>query len=124
MATRSTIKFYENYSEAPIATVYQQFDGYISGVGYGLANFLASKTIINGISGERMEQGFANGMGCLAAQFIAQNKTKIGGLYLVKPDSSEDYDYEVRYTENGFIIKVDDSEGTPEQLLAFNENSD
>lgn len=39
MGTRSTVKFYDE-SDEPILCVYQQYDGYISGVGHDLAKFL------------------------------------------------------------------------------------
>ena len=123
MATRSTVKFFETYSdgEVCIAAIYQQFDGYISGVGHALAKWLETKEVINGISRQTMEQGFANGMGCLAAQFIATFKTKIGGLYMTSPDNSQDYNYEVRNIDGQFIITVDEFKGTPQELLAYDE---
>ena len=123
MGTRSTIKFYDvDEKDEPILCVYQQYDGYISGVGYDLANFLKSKTIINGFCGQTMEGGFANGMGCLAAQFVAENKTKIGRFYLTNKNDMQEYNYEVRLNdENQLIIKVDEFEGTPEELLNYCE---
>ncbi len=63
-------------------------------------------------------------MGCLAAQYVAKHKTKIGGLYLTTDDDSQDYDYEVRFVDGKLIIKVDDFEGTPEELLVYNPNED
>jgi len=119
MGTRSTVKFYGEYNNEPIMSVYQQFDGYIDGVGHELANFLKEKTIINGIGNQTIEEGFANGMGCLAAQFVLQFKTKIGGFYMTNKDDSQDYDYEVRLKDGDFVIKVDDFEGTPEELLNY-----
>lgn len=126
MGTRSTIKFYDGNSDAdskPLVCIYQQYDGYISGVGHGLANFLKGKTIINGIGQSQEMDKFANGMGCLAAQFIAQFKTKIGGLYIDTLDASEDYNYEVRLMDDKSLqIKVDDIfNGSPEELLEFEE---
>jgi hypothetical protein len=50
MGTRSTVKFYSEFNqEQPIASIYQQYDGYIEGVGHDLAIWLKDKTIINGI---------------------------------------------------------------------------
>ena len=70
-----------------------------------------------------MKQGFANGVGCLAAQYVAENKKSIGGFYATTASDSQEYNYEVRFTDNGFIIKVDNIfEGTPEELLNFNED--
>ena len=119
MGTRSTVRFYENGKL--ILSVYQQYDGYISGVGCELANFLKDKKIINGISDQKMADGYANGMGCLAAQYVASQKTEIGGFYLTSADDMEEYNYEVRLTDGKIIIKVDDFSGTPEELLQFKE---
>ena len=127
MGTRSTVKFYSEFDqEEPVVSVYQQRDGYINGVGYDLAIFLKEKTIINGIgSGQTMDKGFANGMGCLAAQYVAENKTEIGGFYLTTKDDYQEYNYEVRFIDDNFVIKIkyydNIFEGTPEQLLNFKE---
>ncbi len=125
MGTRSTVTFFsEHGSKEPVLSVYQQFDGYIDGVGYDLANFLKDKKVINGISTQTMEGGFANGMGCLAAQYVASQKTEIGGFYLTVKDHSEDYDYEVRLVDGNIIISVDNFKGTPAELLVYNPSED
>ena len=127
MGTRSTVKFYSEFDQKePVVSVYQQRDGYINGVGYDLAIFLKEKTIINGIgSGQTMDKGFANGMGCLAAQYVAENKTEIGGFYLTTTYDYQEYNYEVRFIDDNFVIKIkyydNIFEGTPEQLLNFKE---
>jgi hypothetical protein len=122
MGTRSTVKFYSEYSKKPVLSVYQQFDGYISGVGFNLANFLKEKTIINGISGQTMENGFANGMGCLAAQYVKQSKTEIGGFYLTTNDDDQEYNYKVKMKNGQFEITVNDLfKGTPQELLDYKE---
>ena len=127
MGTRSTVRFYSEFDkEEPIVSVYQQYDGYIEGVGHNLANFLKNKTIINGFGiDQTMNKGFANGIECLAAQYVAENKTEIGGFYLTTKDDYQEYNYEVRFIDNKFVIKVNyyDNvfEGTPEQLLNFKE---
>ncbi len=121
MGTRSTVKFYSEFDqETPILSVYQQFDGYIDGVGHELAEFLKDKKVINGIGRQTMEDGYANGMGCLAAQYVAKMKDRIGGFYLTSPDDSQEYDYEVRYIDGKILIEVDDFKGSPEELLNYN----
>lgn len=94
MGTRSTIHFQEDGET--VATIYQQFDGYPDGVGLELANFLKGITIVNGIRGS--DKRLANGVGCLAAQFIADHKDGPGGLYITHPDDSQEYNYMVNYT--------------------------
>lgn len=119
MGTRSTIKFFDEGTDSSLVTVYQQFDGHIDGVGLDLARFLESKKVVNGFSaGHTMELGYANGMGCLAAQFIAFAKTRIGGLYIVGGDAKESYNYEVRLKDSKFEIRVDDLfVGSPKELI-------
>ena len=124
MGTRSTIKFYSQFNqEQPLVSVYQQHDGYIDGVGYELAEWLKDKKIINGISGEKMSDGHANGMGCLAAQFIAKFKDRIGSFYIGPLDDKQEYNYEVRFIDGKINITVDNIfKGSPEELLEFNES--
>ena len=130
MGTRSTVKFYSEFNQEPLLGVYQQFDGYISGVGYDLAKFLKDKKVINGFGGETMNDGYANGMGCLAAQYVAANKKTIGGFYVTDYEDLQEYNYEVRLIDGKLIIKVvrkiilmvfNDFEGTPEELLNYKE---
>lgn len=125
MGTRSTVKFYKKFGEEEVAlaSIYQQFDGYLDGVGVELAEFLKQRTLINGIGAQTMDNA-ANGIGCLAAQFIAKFKTRIGGLYMTNPDDSQEYNYEVRHNEGTgeYEIKVDSFTGTPEEFLAHVTN--
>jgi hypothetical protein len=125
MGTRSTIKF---YSEVVLLSVYQQYDGYIRGVGHDLARWLSDKKVINGYGMQTREEGYANGMGCLAAQYVADMKGGIGGFYLTTPKDRQEYNYQVRYADGQFNIKVKrwDSnraifDGTPQELLKFEE---
>jgi len=131
MGTRSTIKFYSEWdNKAVLLSVYQQYDGYIRFVGHDLARWLSDKKVINGIGpGEiTRENGYANGMGCLAAQYVADMKGGIGGFYLTTPKDRQEYNYQVRYADGQFNIKVKrwDSnraifDGTPQELLEFEE---
>ena len=85
MGTHSLITFIDG--DQAITTVYRQFDGYPSGRGKELATFLASKRMVNGYMNDfgpiRTE---ANGMGCLAAQWIAHEKDGVGNVYIYPPD--------------------------------------
>jgi hypothetical protein len=119
MGTRSTVKFYQD--QQIVASIYQQYDGYISGVGYDLAKWLKTKTVVNGFSAETMEAGFANGMGCLAAQYVRENKVKIGGFYMTTVDDEQEYNYEVRLVDDGFEITVEGFKGSPDELLNYVE---
>lgn len=48
MGTRSTVKFYQNRDN--ILSLYQQYDGYIAGVGRQVLNLLEKYSIVNGLS--------------------------------------------------------------------------
>lgn len=136
MGTRSTIKFIRKRKNelTPLVSIYQQFDGYIEGVGYDLANYLKSKKIINGISYGQNTDEYANGFDCLIAQFIRDFKKEVGGLYITDFDDVEEYNYKVIFDEDKYFsgnynttddlitIKVDTIfEGTPSELLEFKE---
>jgi hypothetical protein len=127
MGTRATVKFYSEYDEekkSPILNVYHQWDGYIEGVGHELANFLLNKKIINGISNQTMQEGYANGMGCLAAQYVAEIKTVIGSVYITSIEDEGYYNYKVYFENDKLIIEVDEFKGTPIQLLGYNEKEE
>jgi len=94
MGTRSlTFVYTDHYGSEtgpePIVNMYRQFDGYPSGHGLELSEFLNSfEAITNGIPfGDTRK--LANGMGCLAAQLIAHFKQSVGGFYIY-PVTSKD----------------------------------
>ncbi len=98
MGTRSLTYVYEDDNE-PIICMYRQFDGYPTGHGAELAHFLLPFKIVNGISGDARMGKVANGMGCLAAQLVANFKTSVGNIYLYAPkldiDAMQEYEYHV-----------------------------
>ena len=98
MGTRCLTFVYDEDGSALI-NMYRQYDGYPSGHGMELAEFLAGKTLVNGIPSGVDESTLANGMGCLAAQMVAHFKQAIGNHYLVDPDTQQDswqeYEYHV-----------------------------
>ena len=95
MGTRSLTIFKDGSDE--IAVLYRQFDGYPSGHGKELRDYLKKFSgVTNGIAiGEKKKT--ANGMSCLAAQVIAHFKTDVGGFYLY-PAGTRDAGEEYRYT--------------------------
>ncbi len=120
MGTPCTIKFYEKNSKKPFVNIIHQCDGYIKGVGYELAKWLKTKTVVHGYGlNETMEMGFANGMSCLAAQYIAENKKQIGNLYISDISDTCDFNYTVKLIDDEFIIEVSDFKGTPDELIKF-----
>lgn len=120
MGTRSTITFAKTDGGlvvVPYVTIYQQYDGYIEGVGHELAKWLMGKTIINGIGFNQYSEKYANGLGCLAAQFIRDFKTDVGGLYIdpITIEDECDYNYLVLY--HSYADGMLPSEGCPANNL-------
>ena len=94
MGTRSTITFYSRMSGTNffLVNIYQQYDGYLEGVGKELCEWLKPKIIVNGFS--KSDFNIANGAGCLAAKYISEFKPATGGLYIYPEDvAHEDCDY-------------------------------
>jgi len=134
MATRSIIRFAEreegvSFSEHPKRVevqVYKHYDGYPEGHPTELAKFLRDFKIVDGLGQDTY--GTANGLGCLAAQYVAAFKMDAGDLYVENPDTQHgDIEY-ITYvwgTENKdiwmSIFDVYDEEcifvGKPQQLI-------
>ena len=83
MGTRSLVTFCTDrythegtaYGGTPVCTVYRQWDGYPEGRGLELAEWLNGFAVGDGIgSGDRGREKYANGIECLAAQWIAYEK--------------------------------------------------
>jgi hypothetical protein len=110
MGTRSLTHFIERHTEQPkdkrykpivkdteVVVMYRQYDGYPSGHGMELAEFLAKGRLVNGINPTITDLVF-NGVGCLSAQVVAYFKEGAGGIYLHRAgtkDCWQDYDYYV-----------------------------
>lgn len=99
MGTRSLTNVYAEDGKQ-IMCMYRQFDGYPDGHGKELAEFIASKTLVNGIPcGTGVDPStLANGIGCLAAQIVSFFKEEPGKFYLYPPGTSdvgEEYVYSV-----------------------------
>jgi len=109
MGTRSLTRFIRQDGDErkAITCVYRQYDGYPEGHGKDLAKFLNSGKMVNGY-GPSEEKQF-NGLGCLAAQFIAEFKEGVGNIYIHEPDSKncgEEYLYEVCHFSNLNELKL------------------
>ena len=95
MGTRS-LTFVYNEDGRTIISMYRQYDGYPSGHGKKLAEFLEPITMVNGIG--MTEAVIANGPGCLAAQLVAHFKDGPGDIYLeptTAVDCGQDYEYHI-----------------------------
>ena len=146
MGTRSLTKVIQTWEDEsgkktsnPITTMYRQYDGYMSGHGVELAEWLSGYTLVNGIPMDKSEPMF-NGMDCLAAQMFVHFKasgckddgtptSNAGGIYCMHPDTEdvwEEFVYEISEGEDKQIFitvyeKYNESRmifhGTPEELL-------
>ena len=108
MGTRSLTKIY-NDSNKLLVCIYGQYDGYPSGHGKVLSDFIKDKNIVNGIgTGNTLDNSF-NGMDCFAAALVAHLKTDIGGFYLYPHDTDENivnYTYHIRNINNKLTIQI------------------
>ena len=105
MGTRSITTIIDNQwgESSKLMTMYRQFDGYPSGHGKELHEFLHPLRVCNGIGRNQSMGSWANGAWCLAAQMVRHFKTEIGNIYIVEPRTKldgEDYGYEITVQEN------------------------
>jgi hypothetical protein len=107
MGTRSLTYVYENYKDdagntvqEPIICLYRQYDGYPTGHGAEIAEYLDGMYVVNGLGQDQKDQKVANGMGCLAAQLVAHFKNEAGQFYLHVPklnrDDWQEYEYHIQ----------------------------
>jgi len=112
MGTRSLTFVYEKYGQIqkPVVNMYRQFDGYPTGHGAELAEFLNGGRLVNGlIHTVTANEAVYNGMGCLAASMVAHFKKTPGGFYIHPTevrDCGQDYEYHVSEKKNGLYVEV------------------
>lgn len=102
MGTRSTTKVYDG--DHMVLALYCQYDGYPSGVGQQLVEFIKSKPFVNGIYDD---ENVFNGIGCFSAQLVAHLKRKAGLWYITGNEmQNEEFNYEIRlkYDENWQVM--------------------
>ncbi len=79
--------------------MYRQYDGYPSGHGMDLVEFLNDTKVVNGLGIDEVKSTrFFNGARCLAAQLIAHFKEGAGGIYvepITAKDCGQEYEYEI-----------------------------
>lgn len=96
MGTRASTVFIDNEwgQETEICVMYRQSDGYLTGHGRELKDFLDGMVVVNGMNGTEGPK-YANGAGCLAAQVIAHFKgsRQHGLFYLYPPGNRQLYTY-------------------------------
>lgn len=109
MGTRCLTIVYDHGK--PIVNLYRQYDGYPSGHGAELAEFLGQfAAITNGISMNETRKT-ANGMGCLAAQLVSHFKQTVGGFYIHSVESTDcgqDFEYHIYERDGDICVQVKD----------------
>ena len=114
MGTRCLTFVYEKYGQIqkPVVNMYRQYDGYPTGHGAELAEFLKTGRMVNGLAQTKtVEEVVFNGMGCLAAQMVAHFKETPGGFYIHPVDVTEcgqDYEYHIYDSGKGLYVEVYD----------------
>ncbi len=125
MGTRSLTYIYKADEEKPFTCIYNQYDGYIEGLGKTLAMFINSKDLVNGYSSPKTQ---FNGMECLATQLVVhmkQGKEQAGSTYIMSPDTEdvgEDYMYHIWPEKIKVIGGYDDDvmfDGQWEEFLKY-----
>ena len=112
MGTRSLTFVYEKYGQIqkPVVNMYRQYDGYPTGHGAELAEFLNGGRLVNGlIHTKTAEESVYNGMGCLAASMVAHFKQTPGSFYIHPvdiTDCGQDYEYHVYDKSGKLYIEV------------------
>jgi hypothetical protein len=126
MGTHAVVHFFvqrSRHDKIRVVTFYFQYDGYLEGVGKDLVDFLKSYTIVNGIPFPRKEGiKYANGIGCLAAQFCKEFKNGAGNFY-IEPYEEADayYTYEVVWIEESEEMQIVYRNETPMSISEFEE---
>lgn len=106
MGTRCLTFVYDG--DEKIINMYRQFDGYPTGHGQELAQFLNSGKMTNGLTFGDTGIKF-NGAGCLAAQLVGYFKQEAGQFYLhpvTALDCGQDFEYHVHVNGGDISIRV------------------
>lgn len=140
MGTRSLIRFEKDGKH--LVDIYRQFDGYPSGRGKELIEFLIKGKIVNGIGGDAKFGVIFNGIEDLAAQWISYEKGhQVGNVYIqtryTKKQFEEswiEYFYLVQQKDEHFfftiknpiktILKSKDFQDLPLLLEAINKEAE
>lgn len=104
-----------------VLNMYRQMDGYPTGHGQELADFLKPFQVVNGIGMTPEGKKLANGLGCLAGQIVAHFKESVGGFYLYPTKAKnvgEEFTYIVYGNESDQLtLEVHTSNGNRRKLL-------
>lgn len=103
MGTRSTTRIYED--GRLLLALYKQYDGYPSGWGQDLKDFLHKGTFVNGICRGRDELQF-NGVGDFVLMLVKEFKEGTGGLYATTESNEQEYNYIIEFNHSHDYSKL------------------
>jgi hypothetical protein len=106
MGTRS-LTHVKSATGKTLLTIYRQYDGYPSGMGADIAEFIKAGTLVNGL-GLDDDKLYFNGMECFAAALVAALKEGPGNIYIYPLNSRdcwEEYTYEVKPIAGSISIR-------------------
>mgnify|MGYP003150774289 CR=1 FL=1 len=115
MGTRSLTTFIDDQTKEEIVVMYRQYDGYPSGHGRDLIDFLNKM---------KSDNRLTYGISCLSAQVISHFKKGVGDFYLHTAntrDYGEEFVYIIYSKDNELKIKVEDAY---EDKVLFDGNTD
>tara|TARA_R110000850_G_scaffold269167_2_gene401008 strand:+ start:7319 stop:7729 length:411 start_codon:yes stop_codon:yes gene_type:complete len=125
MGTRSLTFIHEMEDEylkgdKVVCVFFRHFDGYPSGHGQDLADFLNGKKLVNGRSSDFDKATMFNRAGTMAVK-LANHIQDISGAEIIHGDNynyGQDHDYHVYFRNGEFCIQIDGME--PVKASEFN----
>jgi len=101
MSTTSKTTIFSE-SQEPLLSFYRQYDGYFEGHGTQLQRFLKEMVICSEYDPRLVKM--AKGMGCLAAQLIANFKIKFYDIIVIDHNDYQEFNYNISFvTKSGRI---------------------
>ena len=98
MSTSCIVRFLEHGK--PLCAFYKHYDG--NTFGEKLKTFYSTKKIVDGLGLDTTNE--ANGIADLAAQTIANFKTRPGDIYMTPVDDDDNYVYNVYIKDNKVCV--------------------
>lgn len=128
MGTRSLVHFIRKEDDVKMCNLYRQYDGYPEGRGMELAKWLESFNVVNGFTLDDEKRRVANGLDCLCALWVSEEKgNEVGNVYMMgisDTDVGEEYVYEVWEEGKDIYMSCYDVwnkellfKGTPEEYI-------
>ena len=103
MSTSCVVTFFDDGE--PLCAFYKHSDGAL--FNKELGDFLDGYKVVNGLPLVRPSDKIANGISCLAAQVIANFKTKPGQIYMARTNDEGDYNYAVSAHDGNVHLTID-----------------